>query len=111
MRMLLQTSFEVVTVASVDEALQSLTERYPDAMVMDLHMPSKDGLQGLREIRPLYPSLPILMLTGYADDVTTHEALTLGASQLMRKPFDLVQLLTLLTDMAEGRETVAMQAH
>lgn len=106
LRIILQTSFNVTTVPSVDAAMEELSlGSAPQGIVMDMNMPNKDGIQGLKEICPAHPGIPILMLTGYADDETTEEALKLGASQLMRKPFDLVQLVTNLTEMIDQPKT------
>ena len=107
MRIILQSSFRVTTVPSVDAAMEELTQGTPDGIVMDLTMPIKDGLQGLREIRPRHPSLPIIMLTGYADSQTSQEALDLGANEVMRKPFDLVEIITRITEMAGPTEAPA----
>ncbi|NCF87451.1 MAG: response regulator [Verrucomicrobiaceae bacterium] len=105
MRIILHTSFRVTTVPSVDAAIEELGHCLPDGIIMDLSMPIKDGLQGLREIRPLHPSLPIIMLTGYADSQTSQQALELGASEIMRKPFDLVELITRISKITEAAQT------
>ena len=109
MRIILQSSFRVTTVPSVDAAIEELGQGKPDGIVIDLNMPGKDGLQGLREIRPLHPSLPIIMLTGYADSETSQQALDLGASEIMRKPFDLVELITRLSDLTGATEAKAVR--
>ena len=108
-RIILQTSFRVTTVPSVDAAMEELSHGSPDGIIMDLSMPIKDGLQGLREIRPHYPSLPIIMLTGYADSETTRKALDLGANEIMRKPFDLVELISHLSEMTKPTKVQAAQ--
>ncbi|MGY8688135.1 MAG: response regulator [Verrucomicrobiales bacterium] len=87
LRMILQSSFHVLTVESVDSAAELLKSGQPDAIILDLNMPEKDGLQGLREIHPSHPEVPILMLTGYADNQTIEEALNLGAAGIMGKNF------------------------
>ena len=108
MRMLLQSSFDVTTAGSVDEALDAIVQSRPEAVIMDLTMPNKDGIQGLKEICPAHPDLPVMILTGYADDLTVSEAIDLGAYALMRKPFDLVELVTTVTEMTQLRDTSAV---
>lgn len=93
MRIFLQSRYKVTVVESVDRGLDRLREENPRMVILDMSMPVKDGLQGLREICPLRPDLPILILTGYADEATLKEAMQLGARGFMKKPFDLVEML------------------
>ena len=57
--------FNVEAVANGREALQRLGQNFFDVAVIDYKMPELDGLQTLREIRKLYPDLPVLMMTAY----------------------------------------------
>jgi two-component system chemotaxis response regulator CheB len=72
-------------------ALQKITQVNPDIIILDVEMPEMDGLQTIKEIRKLYPKLPVIMfstLTGRGT-VTTIEALTAGASDYVCKPGNL----------------------
>jgi two-component system chemotaxis response regulator CheB len=72
-------------------ALQKITQINPDIIILDVEMPEMDGLQTIKEIRKLYPKLPVIMfstLTGRGT-VTTIEALTAGASDYVCKPGNL----------------------
>ena len=57
--------FSVEAVANGKEALHKLEGNYFDIALIDYKMPERDGLQTLREIRRLYPELPVVMMTAY----------------------------------------------
>jgi signal transduction histidine kinase len=88
LRMLLKPSYQVHTADSVERGLQLLTERKPDAIVMDIRMPGMTGIEGLRRIRQIDPHLSVIMLTGFGALETAKEALRLGANDYISKPFD-----------------------
>lgn len=88
LRMLLKPSYTVHTADSVEKGLQLLTEKRPDAIVMDIRMPGTTGIEGLRKIRQIDPHLSVIMLTGFGALETAKEALRLGANDYISKPFD-----------------------
>ncbi len=96
------------------QALDSLDDQRPDAMVLDLMMPRVDGLQVCRQLRGTGDDLPILVLTA-RDAVSDRVAgLDAGADDYLPKPFALEELLARLrallrrsgTDDADGSETL-----
>jgi two-component system, sensor histidine kinase and response regulator len=88
LRMLLKPSYQVHTADSVEKGLELLTEKKPDAIVMDIRMPGVTGIEGLRRIRQIDPHLSVIMLTGFGALETAKEALRLGANDYISKPFD-----------------------
>jgi signal transduction histidine kinase len=88
LRMLLKPSYQVHTADSVERGLQLLSEKKPDAIVMDIRMPGTTGIEGLRRIRQIDPHLSVIMLTGFGALETAKEALRLGANDYISKPFD-----------------------
>ena len=94
LRILLKNEYEVVTADSVARGLQSLRERPPDTIVMDIRMPGTSGIEVLREIRQIDPHVSVIMLTGYGALETAQEAIRLGANDYMKKPFDTQEMLS-----------------
>jgi signal transduction histidine kinase len=84
----LKPSYQVHTADSVERGLQLLSEKKPDAIVMDIRMPGVTGIEGLRRIRQIDPHLSVIMLTGFGALETAKEALRLGANDYISKPFD-----------------------
>lgn len=80
--------FAVETTADADGARRALADSVSDALILDVMLPGKNGLELLQELRERYPQLPILMLTarGGADDRI--RGLDLGADDYLPKPFD-----------------------
>jgi len=67
--------------------LEADTERQIKLVVMDINMPVMGGLETLEIIRQTYPSLPVIMLTGSKDVGDAVEAMKLGATDFLTKPY------------------------
>lgn len=76
------------TAADGKAALQKLPLLNPDLVTLDVEMPVMTGLETLREIRKLYPKLPVIMFSTLTERgaATTLDALSLGASDYVTKP-------------------------
>ncbi|WP_347240341.1 response regulator transcription factor [Thermus sp.] len=76
------------------EALDRVFEEArPDLVVLDRGLPDLEGLEVLRALRELDPLLPVLLLTGRADEESRVEGLLEGADDYLGKPFSLRELL------------------
>ncbi|HUC83573.1 MAG TPA: chemotaxis response regulator protein-glutamate methylesterase [Candidatus Acidoferrales bacterium] len=83
------SALEVVGVAANGKiALQKIPQVSPDLLTLDLEMPEMDGLETLRELRKLYPKLPVIMFSTLTQKggTATLEALSLGANDYVTKP-------------------------
>ncbi|MEI6217793.1 MAG: response regulator [bacterium] len=87
LRSLLKNEYEVFCAESVDQGLELLRNHQPDVIVMDIRMPGKNGIAGLREIREIDTTTSVIMLTGYGALETAQEAIRLGACDYLKKPF------------------------
>jgi signal transduction histidine kinase len=88
LRFLLKNDYHVLCADSVGRGLELLRETPPDVVIMDIRMPGKNGIEGLREIRKIDPDLSVIMLTGYAAIGTAQEAIRNEANDYIEKPFD-----------------------
>jgi two-component system KDP operon response regulator KdpE len=87
--------FEIVEAASAAEALAALTKEKPDAVILDLGLPDRDGLTVIEDVRR--GSLtPILVLSARDDVAGKVGALERGADDYITKPFDMTELLARL---------------
>ena len=93
-----QQGYETAVARDGGEALALLAERPPDAVIMESMLPVNDGYEVLRQIREndQLKDLPVIMLSArkHARDIV--EALELGASDYMTKPFILDELVARL---------------
>lgn len=85
--------FEVEAVSNGREALLKLKDQMYDIAVLDYKMPDLDGFHTLKEIRRLYPDLPVVMMTAYGTVETAVASMKEGALDYLTKPIDLEELL------------------
>ena len=88
--------YEVLTAADGAEALRITREEHPDVLVLDVMMPSVDGLTVCRVLRFEQDRTPILMLTARTETTDRVAGLDAGADDYLPKPFDLDELLARL---------------
>lgn len=91
--------YEVRTARNGKEAIERASGETPDAIVLDAMMPVMDGYEVLRQIReaPHMRHLPVIMLTARKGEKDVVEALRLGASDYLAKPFIPEELTARLT--------------
>jgi DNA-binding response OmpR family regulator len=107
-RMLRLEGFEVWAALSGDEGMSLAQKHRPNAIILDLRMPIRSGLQLLRSIRGLhgFTHIPVAIVTGdyYLDEHEAAEIQALGAD-LRYKPLWLTELVAL------ARELVSIPVH
>jgi excisionase family DNA binding protein len=85
--------YDVDTTADGRSALERL-RLYPyDLLIADLKMPGIDGLNVIREAKRLKADLPVIIITGYSTETAAIEAVNLGVSGYLTKPFRVPQVL------------------
>ena len=85
--------FVVDTAADGAEAVERLRASGYDLLITDLKMPGMDGLSVIREARRQSTQLPIVILTGYSTEASAIEAINLGVTGYLTKPFRLQRIL------------------
>jgi CheY-like chemotaxis protein len=84
-RLLADTASTIWECADGSEALTAYEERRPDIVLMDLRMPTVDGLTAIRLIRGYDPSARIIVVTDYQDEDMKSAALEAGAREYVLK--------------------------
>ncbi|HEX6322187.1 MAG TPA: response regulator [Vicinamibacterales bacterium] len=74
-------------------AVEQLRTVEYDLLITDLKMPGMDGLSVIREARRIFPELPVIIITGYSTEASAIEAINLGVSGYITKPFRLPRIL------------------
>ena len=92
--------------ADGEAALKKLSARSFDAVLLDIKMPRKDGIEVLAECIETWPELPVIMISGHADIKTAVEATQMGAFHFIEKPPDLQQLLVTMRSALERGKLV-----
>ena len=79
----------VESLGSGDEAIERLASGYsPSMILLDIMLPGKDGIEVLSNVKAIYPSIPIVILSGIGQIKTVVEAMKIGASDYLTKPFE-----------------------
>jgi DNA-binding NtrC family response regulator len=79
----------VVIAASGQDALAMVREaRDIDVVITDVQMPKMSGMQLVARLHALDATLPIILMTGYAQLLSPSEALEIGAADYIMKPFE-----------------------
>ena len=94
-RILREDGYDVVFAPNGADALDAIHTEI-DLIILDLNLPKLDGLGVLRQMRPSYPKLPVLVLTGRVRSESAVEALENGADDCLNKPFSYLELLARL---------------
>ncbi len=85
------------------EALARVEAQPPAVIVSDLKMPGMSGIELLQAVRARQPKLPFILITGYSTLDDAIEALRLGATDFIKKPFEMDELLALIREQLERR--------
>ncbi len=80
-----------------NDAVRLYSEKMPDVVLMDLAMPNKDGLEAIKEILQSYPEAKIVAVSALYDRTMQKRAMELGASSYIIKPFELSELISVMS--------------
>jgi len=69
------------------EALDKISKTEIDAVISDVVMPEMDGISLTKELLKRYQSLPVMTVTGYAEEYSAETAMASGAREFIKKPF------------------------
>ena len=84
-----ESGFAVECLGSGDEAIERLAAGHsPSMILLDVMLPGKDGIEVLANVKAIHPSIPIIILSGIGQIKTVVEAMKMGASDYLTKPFE-----------------------
>lgn len=100
-RLLRKTGYEVFSARNEQEALNHARENEFDLVLSDIRMPGKNGVEIMLEIQRFLSSrgrdrVPVIFLTGFADNKSEQEAQALNPVAYIYKPFDTEKLLQVI---------------
>lgn len=103
-----QKDFEVVGEAKDgQEAIERTLETRPDVVLMDLVMPTKDGIQATKEIKQQLPNTHVLMLTSFSDRDHVVPAIEAGAAGYQLKDIEPDELASVIRQLMSGEKPVS----
>ena len=99
--LLLVEGYVVASAATAAQGMEMLAERSFDAVLLDLMLPDKNGLEVLADIRRLDSDLPVVMITAFGTIEGAIAATKLGAFHYLTKPFKNDEVLVVLRNAVE----------
>lgn len=101
--------YAVITAENGQRAIESIKEKSPDIMFIDLRMPVMDGIEAIKKIREFDKELPIIIISSYIDDPRVKEAVAHGISGEFFKGGDFKDGLSLLETILRTHKNLKKQ--
>ena len=95
--------FRVTCARTGREAIQAARDSHFDAVISDVIMPDGDGLEVLRSLRAISPTVPIILITAQGSVELAVRAVSEGASDFIAKPFEVAALASLVRRHLKAR--------
>lgn len=99
--------FNIHEVENGEELVQYCNNNTPNIVITDISMPIKNGIEAIKEIRKKNISVPILVLSIYADEQYVKHALKAGANGYITKDAANDELIEAVTKIIEGRNYIS----
>ncbi len=100
--------FSLQFAISGEDALNQLrTGLDPEVILIlsDINMPGMTGIDLLKQVKRIWPQLPVAMITAYGDDKNRSSAFEIGAADFLTKPLDFDKLRTTISKMLASRRS------
>lgn len=96
--------FEVMHAFNGYEALKKIEAGSPDIVLLDIWMPGMDGIETLKEIKKITPSLPVVMITGHGTIESAVDATKSGAYDFLEKPLSIDKVMVTINNALNFRK-------
>jgi len=97
-------NFQVTLCENGEEALMAYEKEKPDALVLDIMMPKKDGFMVAQAVRKQDPFIPIIFLTAKSRTEDVVEGFGYGANDYIKKPFSMEELIVRIKALVNRAE-------
>jgi DNA-binding NtrC family response regulator len=106
-RLLRDEGYDVDSVGTAAEVLESVRTDPPHALILDLRLPDESGLDLLPRLKSLASDLKVIVITAFGDLPTAVEAMRRGATDFLKKPYEMDEILLAVKRLEAGlaRET------
>jgi DNA-binding NarL/FixJ family response regulator len=88
------------------ETMRAIRDNDAEALVLDVSMPGKDGIEVLKQIKKERPRLPVLILSSHSEDQYALRSIRAGAAGYLNKTSAPQQLLAAIRQIAAGRKFI-----
>jgi two-component system, NtrC family, response regulator AtoC len=106
-KLLREEEYDVDAVGTAAEVLESVRRDPPHLLVLDLRLPDGSGLDLLPRLKSMAPEMNVIVITAFGDLPTAVEAMRQGATDFLKKPYEMHEMLLAVERLKSGivRET------
>jgi excisionase family DNA binding protein len=98
-----ENGFYMTCIGNGEDALELLKRQHYDLVFLDLILPGISGVEVLKSIKQNYKGTAVVIITGYGDDPIASEAISMGPQLMMRKPFNVADVIEVLNMVSKVR--------
>lgn len=98
-----EKGYEVIYQNTLAGAKSTLSESQPDIIILDVEIGTGNGIEATPQLKAIAPDTPILFVSSHADSSTAIQALSAGAVNYLRKPFDIEELAAYINRFAKSQ--------
>lgn len=95
------SGYQITSVRTLKDAKEVVAGEKFDAIILDLNLPDGDSTEWIPELKRLYPSMPVIVITGICDIPTAVKAIKDGAENFLTKPIEMSILKVVLEKCLE----------
>ena len=101
-KLLREENYSVLGAASGESGIEIVTQQPLDLVILDMRLPGMDGMETFKQIKKKDPKLPVIIVTAFGTTETAIEATKMGAYDYVLKPFEIPEMLNLITQAIEA---------
>jgi DNA-binding NarL/FixJ family response regulator len=91
------------------EAIQLIRNNHYDVVVMDISMPDKNGVDTLHDLKHVAPELPVLILSGYAEEQYALNLMRNGCKGYLSKDAESEEIITAIRTISKGKRYISSE--
>jgi len=97
--------FRVETLLAPEKVLEEMEREYKEVVVLDLKLGDVDGVDVLKDIRAKYPTKPVVLVTGFKDEMAAsiQQGLRMGVYACLYKPFGVDELIGIIEEISRKK--------
>lgn len=109
-REVLKGDFNIDEADNGEDGIKKGTNSNADLVILDYHLPKRDGLEVIAAIKKAHPDVPVIVLTGYLNAESEKQFNRLGANKIFPKPFNYRALLETVKELSGDNSDTALPA-
>ncbi|WP_321494101.1 sigma-54 dependent transcriptional regulator [uncultured Desulfobacter sp.] len=110
-KLLTEEHYDVVSAASGEAGIDIVKTTPLDLVILDVRLPGMNGLETFKEIKKIDGTLPAIIVTAFGTTETAIEATKAGAFDYLLKPFDIPEMLNLITQAIDAGYCMRTPVH